>query len=223
MLRAVSHRRGRSATVGRRLGRGSPRVRCRCPVQQRWVDGASPSIQEAMITGNASGPCRANPAVRCRRQQKPRRCHQHRVEDQGAGDRVRALLGRAPRRLARRQRHRARTRGRAGGPAVLHHQAPRARATWNYADLATNAHRHLASGEPDFVTYQVQHTRMWQFFGNGKRLVHPPTSHLPGRASRPTGSVVVAAADRQRVIPWSAALRSPFRRHLLPRHLGSGI
>lgn len=45
---------------------------------------------------------------------------------------------------------------------------PRARMTWNYVDLATNAHRFLTTQDSDFVTYQVQHTRVWSFFGNGK-------------------------------------------------------
>lgn len=45
---------------------------------------------------------------------------------------------------------------------------PRAQETWNYADLATNAHNFLATAEPDFVRYQAQHSLMWNFFGDGK-------------------------------------------------------
>lgn len=44
---------------------------------------------------------------------------------------------------------------------------PRARETWNYVDLATNAHDFLASGDTDFVEYTLENSRIWQFFGGG--------------------------------------------------------
>ncbi|MDC0667994.1 alpha/beta fold hydrolase [Nannocystis radixulma] len=44
---------------------------------------------------------------------------------------------------------------------------PRAKQTWNYADLATNCHDFLAEGGGDFVAYHVRHTRLWRFFGDG--------------------------------------------------------
>lgn len=53
-------------------------------------------------------------------------------------------------------------------PPLFTTPLPRAEKTWNYVDLATNAHRFLAAGEDDFVAYQARHTRMWQFFGDGK-------------------------------------------------------
>lgn len=53
-------------------------------------------------------------------------------------------------------------------PPLFTTPLPRAERTWNYVDLATNAHRFLASDEDDFVAYQARHTRMWQFFGDDK-------------------------------------------------------
>lgn len=43
---------------------------------------------------------------------------------------------------------------------------PRATTTWNYVDLATDAHTFLTHGGTDFVGYVNEHQRMWQFFGN---------------------------------------------------------
>lgn len=43
---------------------------------------------------------------------------------------------------------------------------PRAATTWNYVDLATNAHAFLAEGGTDFVSYVNEHQRMWRFFGD---------------------------------------------------------
>ncbi len=45
---------------------------------------------------------------------------------------------------------------------------PRARTTWNWVDLASNAHGFLESGESDWTLYAVERSRMWGFFGDSK-------------------------------------------------------
>lgn len=42
---------------------------------------------------------------------------------------------------------------------------PAAQKTFNYVALATVAHRFLASGQTDFTAYFLQHSGMWQLFG----------------------------------------------------------
>ncbi|MDO5699175.1 MAG: alpha/beta hydrolase [Dermatophilus congolensis] len=51
-------------------------------------------------------------------------------------------------------------------PPLFTTTLPRAKTTWNYVDLATSAHTFLASGQTDFVAYTIEHSRMWQFFGD---------------------------------------------------------
>lgn len=43
---------------------------------------------------------------------------------------------------------------------------PRAKQTFNYVGLATNAHDFLASGEQDFVEYSLRHSPIWDLFGD---------------------------------------------------------
>jgi Predicted hydrolases or acyltransferases (alpha/beta hydrolase superfamily) len=45
---------------------------------------------------------------------------------------------------------------------------PRAKSTWNWVDLASNAHSFLSSGESDWPLYCVGHGRLWSFFGASK-------------------------------------------------------
>lgn len=45
---------------------------------------------------------------------------------------------------------------------------PRAKSTWNWVDLASNAHAFLESGESDWPLYCVEHGRLWSFFGKAK-------------------------------------------------------
>ena len=65
---------------------------------------------------------------------------------------------------------------------------PRARTTWNWVDLATTAHTYLASGESDWVAYEVEHARIWQFFGDSaeqfKRQARRYHAAHPGQGIR---------------------------------------
>lgn len=55
-------------------------------------------------------------------------------------------------------------------PPFLTLTLPRAKSTWNWYDLATSAHGFLASGESDWTGWQLQHMRLWDFFGDSKKM-----------------------------------------------------
>lgn len=42
---------------------------------------------------------------------------------------------------------------------------PRTETTWNWVNLASNAHGFLSSGETDWTLYCVEHDKIWGFFG----------------------------------------------------------
>lgn len=56
-------------------------------------------------------------------------------------------------------------------PPLFTTQLPRAETTWNYVDLATNAHSYLQTGETDWPAYSWSHQHMWKFFGNGAQPI----------------------------------------------------
>jgi len=63
---------------------------------------------------------------------------------------------------------------------------PRTESTWNWVDLASNAHSFLESGESDWPLYCVEHSRLWSFFGKAKdRLLRQARSYHAGHPGEP--------------------------------------
>lgn len=63
---------------------------------------------------------------------------------------------------------------------------PRARKTWNYVDLATTAHNFLASGEKDFVAYDVAHGKLFALFKELQpRMVSSVREHRARHPGKP--------------------------------------
>lgn len=57
-------------------------------------------------------------------------------------------------------------------------ELPRAKETWNWVDLATNAHTFLVSGADDWTWHSVEHMKMWDFFGDAKaRILKDARTH----------------------------------------------
>lgn len=52
-------------------------------------------------------------------------------------------------------------------PPFFTTQLPRAHETWNWQDTASTCHAFLASDEDDYVAYYLQHSKLWEFFGDG--------------------------------------------------------
>jgi pimeloyl-ACP methyl ester carboxylesterase len=74
-------------------------------------------------------------------------------------------------------------------PPLFTTPLPRAQSTWNYVDLATTAHNFLASGEEDFVAYNVEHSKFFTLFGDLQpRLTRDVLAH---RAEHPGEPVVI--------------------------------